>query len=118
MPTARLISHRPRYRRALAFAVPLILLATVLTLPAQRAQAAAVLLSQGEPTTASSVELGDTPASASASATATDGDPDTRWSSEFSDPQWLQVDLGGTATISQVALRWEAAPVMPHSVGT
>ncbi|WP_026185594.1 discoidin domain-containing protein [Salinispora pacifica] len=104
MPTARLISHRPRYRRALAFVVPLILLATVLTLPAQRAQAAAVLLSQGKPTTASSVELGDTPATA-----ATDGDPDTRWSSEFSDPQWLQVDLGGTATISQVTLRWEAA---------
>ena len=33
----------------------------------------------------------------------------TRWSSAFSDPQWLQVDLGATATISQVVLTWEAA---------
>src|SRR6185312_10295081 len=33
----------------------------------------------------------------------------TRWSSAFGDPQWLQVDLGTTATLSQVVLNWEAA---------
>ncbi len=27
----------------------------------------------------------------------------------FSDPQWLEVDLGGAATVSQVVLNWEAA---------
>ena len=33
----------------------------------------------------------------------------TRWSSPFSDPQWIQVDLGSTQSIRQVILRWEAA---------
>ena len=68
------------------------------------AHAAATLLSQGKPTTASSTENATFPASA-----ATDGNTGTRWSSAFSDPQWLQVDLGGTATISQVVLNWETA---------
>src|SRR5436305_1940780 len=27
----------------------------------------------------------------------------------FRDPQWIQVDLGATATVSQVVLQWEAA---------
>ena len=38
-----------------------------------------------------------------------DGLPDTRWSSEFSDPQWLAVDLGVTTQISRVVLDWETA---------
>jgi hypothetical protein len=63
------------------------------------------LLSQGKPTTASSSEnTGAFPASA-----ATDGNTGTRWSSAFSDPQWLQVDLGATHTITSVNLNWEAA---------
>ena len=33
----------------------------------------------------------------------------TRWSSPASDPQWIYVDLGATATINRVVLRWEAA---------
>ena len=61
-------------------------------------------LSQGKPVTASSTEQAATPASA-----AVDGDTSTRWSSAFSDPQWLQVDLGVPASISQVVLRWETA---------
>ncbi|MGW4643272.1 discoidin domain-containing protein [Sphaerisporangium sp. NPDC004334] len=68
------------------------------------AAAADTLLSQGRPVTASSAENAGTPATA-----AVDGDTGTRWSSAFSDPQWIQVDLGATATISQVVLRWEAA---------
>ena len=44
------------------------------------------------PATASSTENAGTPASA-----AVDGNTGTRWSSAFSDPQWLQVDLGATA---------------------
>jgi hypothetical protein len=66
--------------------------------------AAPVPLSQGKPATASSAEGAGTPASA-----AVDGNSGTRWSSAFSDPQWLQVDLGSTATINQVVLEWEAA---------
>ena len=38
-----------------------------------------------------------------------DGNLSTRWSSAFSDPQWLQVDLGSTQSICQVTLAWEAA---------
>jgi hypothetical protein len=40
---------------------------------------------------------------------AVDGDLATRWSSEFSDPQWIAVDLGREETISRVRLIWEAA---------
>ncbi len=40
---------------------------------------------------------------------ATDGDLATRWSSEFSDPQWIYVDLGALARIERVVLRWETA---------
>ena len=38
-----------------------------------------------------------------------DGNLTTRWSSQFSDPQWIQVDLGSVQTICQVALHWETA---------
>ena len=61
-------------------------------------------LARGRPTTASSLENAGYPASY-----ATDGDPATRWSSAFADPQWLQVDLGARRTISQVILNWEVA---------
>ena len=40
---------------------------------------------------------------------AVDGNPRTRWSSEFSDPQWIAVDLGGETKISRVKLLWEGA---------
>jgi hypothetical protein len=54
--------------------------------------------------TASSTENAGTPASA-----AVDGNTGTRWSSAFSDPQWLEVDLGSSQSICQVGLNWEAA---------
>src|SRR5690606_35870306 len=55
--------------------------------------AAPTLISQGKPVTASSVENAAFPAS-----NAVDGDPGTRWSSAFSDPQWIRIDLGDQAT--------------------
>jgi beta-glucosidase len=92
------------YRRSAPSALLAVLaLILMLTATAGRAQAA-TLLSQGQPTSASSTENAGNPASA-----ATDGNPGTRWSSAFSDPQWLQVDLGATATISQVVVQWETA---------
>ncbi|MEU3457358.1 discoidin domain-containing protein [Micromonospora sp. NPDC006766] len=105
MPTIpRPSSPRQRPRRTISIAALLVLLAACLAVPAQPASAAGSLLSQGRPTTASSVEQAATPAAA-----ATDGDLGTRWSSQFSDPQWLQIDLGSSATIDQVQLVWEAA---------
>ncbi|MFI8101196.1 discoidin domain-containing protein [Streptomyces sp. NPDC086023] len=70
-----------------------------------RAEAADPLLSRGRPAASSSDEASEfTPANAF------DGDPATRWASaEGSDPQWLRVDLGTTATVSRVRLKWEAA---------
>jgi fibronectin type 3 domain-containing protein len=62
------------------------------------------LLSQGQPATASSLQASGYPAS-----NAVDGSLSTRWSSAFSDPQWLQVDLGATHTLSQVIIAWENA---------
>jgi hypothetical protein len=40
---------------------------------------------------------------------ATDGNTNSRWSSQFSDDEWIYVDLGAVFTIHQVILRWEAA---------
>ena len=40
---------------------------------------------------------------------AVDGSTTTRWSSAFSDPQWIQIDLGSTQTICHVKLNWETA---------
>ncbi len=88
--------------RALAMAATVLLLSG--SLAVVPANAAPVLLSQGKPATTSSAENAGTPPSA-----AFDGDPGTRWSSQFSDPQWIQVDLGATASISQITLVWETA---------
>jgi beta-glucanase (GH16 family) len=71
------------------------------------------LLSQGHPATASSIENASFPA-----ANAVDGNTGTRWSSAFSDPQWLRVDLGATHSISRVVLNWEAAFARAFQVQT
>ena len=69
-----------------------------------RAAAAPSNLSLGAVATASSSESAQYPGS-----NAIDGDPTTRWSSAFSDPQTLTVDLGARASISDISLLWEAA---------
>jgi chitinase len=58
----------------------------------------------GRPATASSTESASYPASY-----AVDGNTATRWSSAFSDPQWIQVDLGSSYAVNRVRLNWEAA---------
>ncbi|HWD94342.1 MAG TPA: DUF5005 domain-containing protein [Verrucomicrobiae bacterium] len=40
---------------------------------------------------------------------AVDGNMSTRWSSAYSDPQWIYVDLGSIQSIGQVRLSWETA---------
>jgi F5/8 type C domain/Ricin-type beta-trefoil lectin domain/Putative Ig domain len=64
-------------------------------------------------TTASSLESAAFPASS-----ATDGNLGTRWSSGFSDPQWLEVDLGSSQSICQVVLNWEAAYATAFQIQT
>jgi beta-glucosidase len=97
------VTPRPAAITVLIAALTLLMSYVGVSLPAP-ASAAASLLSQGKPATASSAENAGTPASA-----AVDGNTGTRWSSAAGDPQWLQVDLGGSATVSQVVLNWEAA---------
>ncbi|WP_433043987.1 discoidin domain-containing protein [Dactylosporangium sp. CS-033363] len=110
------LDRRPsKHRRGLlvsALSVA-VLLAGYAAVTIGSANAASTLLSQGKTTTASSTENAGTPASA-----ATDGNTATRWSSAFSDPQWLQVDLGQSATIDQVVLNWEAAYAKSFQIQT
>ncbi|MES4893165.1 beta-1,3-glucanase family protein [Streptomyces sp. NPDC096012] len=90
--TISALARRPaRLRTALGLVVVL-LAACIAVLTPSPAHAADQLLSQGRPATASSTESGAFPATA-----AVDGNTGTRWSSAFTDPQWLQVDLGFTA---------------------
>jgi F5/8 type C domain/Ricin-type beta-trefoil lectin domain/Putative Ig domain len=63
--------------------------------------------------TASSLENAGFPAS-----NAVDGNLGTRWSSAFSDPQWLEVDLGSTQSICQVVLNWENAYATAFQIQT
>ncbi|MGW6952834.1 discoidin domain-containing protein [Streptomyces xanthophaeus] len=105
-----LLSDRPPRLTVAALAAALVAALLVL-LPSTAAQAAPVLLSQGKSVTASSLEGAGTPAGA-----AVDGDNGTRWSSQFADPQWIQVDLGAPAQLSQVVLRWEAAYAKAYRV--
>ncbi|MEV0716399.1 DUF1996 domain-containing protein [Asanoa sp. NPDC050611] len=101
-------------RRTGSFAAVLVLLlGGYLVAAAGDAVAADPLISQGRAASASSTENGGTPA-----ANAVDGNNGTRWASAFSDPQWLQVDLGASATISRVVLRWEAAYATAYTIQT
>src|SRR6266567_5616465 len=98
------VRRRTPLPAAIAAVAALLLAAYLVIIGGGPAHAAATLLSQGKPTTASSTENASFPAS-----NATDGNTGTRWSSAFGDPQWLQVDLGSTQSICQVTLNWEAA---------
>lgn len=70
------------------------------------ASAAGSLLSQGKVATSSTPENDTvTPARAAFDANLTG----TRWSSQFVDDAWLQVDLGTATPVGQIVLTWEAA---------
>jgi beta-glucanase (GH16 family) len=67
------------------------------------------LLSYGRPGAASTSQ-NDGACSNCVPAKAFDRDPATRWAtSAWSDPGWISVDLGATATISRVVLQWDPA---------
>ncbi|MEV0786050.1 discoidin domain-containing protein [Streptomyces sp. NPDC050423] len=103
------VFHRPvastgRRRTGVLAAVAGLVVSLLAFVPSTPASAAPSLLSQGKTVTASSQENYGTPATS-----AVDGDNGTRWSSAASDPQWIEVDLGSAASVSQIALRWETA---------
>jgi hypothetical protein len=108
---------RPRSHRPFPPVVAVIaLLAGLLVGLAPAAKAASCGTSdaaQGRPATASSTENAGLPAT-----NAVDGDGGTRWSSAFSDPQWIQVDLGSSQDICQVVLQWEAAAAKAYQIQT
>jgi hypothetical protein len=113
----RLLPHTETWRRSrsrvlVTLAAAFALTAALLAGTAHNAEAA-TLLSQGKTATASSVENATFPASV-----AVDGNTGTRWSSAFSDPQWLEVDLGASASISQVVLQWETAYATAFQIQT
>ena len=60
-------------------------------------------IAAGRPMTASSSERVVFPAGF-----AVDGDPSTRWMSQFADEQWFAVDLGATVALDRVVLKWDA----------
>src|SRR5918999_1786927 len=95
-PTDRQGHGFPSGRRTLVITVLLAAVLALIPLGAiPSASAAPTLISQGKPVTASSTESAAYPASA-----AVDGNTGTRWSSAFSDPQWIQVDLGAPVPLS------------------
>ena len=72
--------------------------------PPDTSSSPGVDLARGRPALASSSEREDTKAE-----NAVDDNGESRWSSQFSDPQWLRVDLGRATTVARVLLRWETA---------
>jgi acyl-homoserine lactone acylase PvdQ len=81
--------NRPTYQQVVSF-------------PAHRGDDVSNL-ALGRPTSASSTQI------FFATGAAVDGDRSTRWSSGWSDNQWIRVDLGTARPVGRVILRWEAA---------
>ncbi len=64
-------------------------------------------LALGKTTTASSIYYDGI--TSLVPANAVDGKADTRWSSAFTDSEWISIDLGTVQKVSRVKLDWEAA---------
>jgi F5/8 type C domain/Beta-1,3-glucanase/Putative Ig domain len=117
--TSMLTRWRSRSRVAgiviatLSVAAALLSAATISAGSAAAASCGTTNLALHQPTTASSIQGPSWPAS-----NATDGNLSTRWSSAFSDPQWLEVDLGSTQPICQVVIHWETAYAKAFQIQT
>ncbi|WP_239616227.1 galactose-binding domain-containing protein [Cohnella mopanensis] len=73
--------------------------------------AGSYLLSLDRTAYASSTEGNNTPD------LATDGNTGSRWSSAWgADPQWIYIDLGASAAIDQVIIRWEGAYAKSYKI--
>lgn len=51
-------------------------------------------------------------------ANAVDGNTQTRWSTQHSDPQWISIDLGQQYTINRAVLKWEDAYGKTYKIQT
>ncbi len=69
-----------------------------------------VLISQNKPVLASSTE------GTNYNSYVNDGSTTTRWSSDFADPQWIEIDLQGTFTVTSVSLNWETAAASNYTI--
>jgi acyl-homoserine lactone acylase PvdQ len=90
--------NRPTYQQVVSF-------------PASRSDTV-TNLAYGKTATASSTQAltSYTPAKA------VDGDSTTRWSSSYSDSNWLMVDLGSAQAVGRVILHWEAAYGLAYKI--
>ncbi|MFB9235792.1 discoidin domain-containing protein [Plantactinospora siamensis] len=121
-PIPRTPTPGRRPRRALVLVAAALLGATPLAAapvgPAEPAAAATgcdtgANVALNRPVTVSSTENGGL-----TGANAVDGNTGTRWSSAFSDPQWITIDLGSSMPICQVTLNWEAAYARAYQIQT
>jgi hypothetical protein len=69
----------------------------------------------GKPTTASSYQAASN-GQTYVPGNTTDGNWTTRWASDWSDPQWIQVDLGQSTAIKHVQLGWESAYAKAYQI--
>ena len=53
-----------------------------------------------------------------AASNATDGNATSRWSSNFTDAEWIYIDLGSSASVRRVVLSWEAAYGKSYQIQT
>ncbi|MDT0411170.1 MULTISPECIES: discoidin domain-containing protein [Streptomyces] len=73
-------------------------------------------LARGRTATASSFQSDPTGGCPCGPEKAVDGDASSRWASDWSDPQWLQVDLGAAKAIRHVQLDWESAYAKAYTI--
>jgi len=98
-------------RKLLAYLMMISLLLSGLLIP-EKVSAAANLALNRPAASSSNEDSGKT------AALAFDGNSSTRWSSVYSDPQWISVDLGSAAAISGVMLNWEVAYGKAYQIQT
>jgi len=113
-PMSRTAQRRRVHRRLLPVAAALALVGPLVGVAAGGPTAPrGSLISQDRPATASSTQGRSTPPGA-----VDDADLTSRWSSLASDPQWVQIDLGGPAAISRVRVSWERAYASRYALQT
>ncbi|WP_419999989.1 discoidin domain-containing protein [Streptomyces boninensis] len=73
-------------------------------------------IARGKPAKASSEQPDSYGGCPCLAADAVDGDFASRWAGDWSDPQWVQVDLGEKTSFRHVQLVWEAAYAKAYAV--
>lgn len=82
-----------------------------ITVPVKIVPLDQINLAANKPATASSVENDKSDASS-----AVDGNDRTRWSSTYSDPQWISVDLEASYALRKIVLNWQNAAAKMYEI--